>query len=68
MVAGYDLVEQMGRPQDGEAGRGDEIAHMSKNAGPCLDVEPDRWFIKNEKIRLVQQGSRDLDPPHLSAR
>src|SRR6266481_5125093 len=68
VIAGDDLVEQMGGPQHADALFGDQLADMAENIGSRLDVEADRRLVKQQQARTVQQGARDFQPPHLAAR
>src|SRR5712664_1816056 len=68
VIAGDDLVEQMGGPQHADALFGDQPADMAEDIGARLDVEADRRLVKQQQARAMQQGARDFQPPHLAAR
>jgi hypothetical protein len=68
VVAGYDLVEQMRSPQHADALLGYQPPHMTEDIGARLDVEANRRLVQQQQTRPVQQGARDLEPPHLAAR
>src|SRR5258708_19862772 len=68
VIAGDDLVEQMGGPQHADALFGDQLADMAEDIGARLDVEADRRLVKQQQARTMQQGARDFEPPHLAAR
>ena len=67
-IVGRDLVEQMGRPQHGNAALAHQRANMAQDGGARRDVQPDRRFVQHQDARPVQQRACDLDPAHLSAR
>ena len=67
-IVGCDLIEEMGRPQHGNAALADQRAHMTQDGGAGRDVQSDRRFVQHQDARPVQQCACDLDPAHLSAR
>src|SRR5216683_2029748 len=49
VIAGDDLVEQMGGPQHADALFGDQLADMAEDIGARLDVEADRRLVKQQQ-------------------
>src|SRR5215831_14155191 len=62
-----DFVDQMRRPQCGDALLAAEPAHMVEHELPAGDVEPDGRLVEQQQPRPVQQATGDLDPAALAA-
>ena len=62
MVAGLDLVDQVGRPQHGQVLVAAQAVHVVDQVPTAVDVEPDRGLVEHQEPRPMQQGAGDLDP------
>ena len=67
VIAGIDLVDEMGRPQHTQAILAAQAMHVIENGLPGADIDADRRFVQQQEARPVQQRAGDLDPPHLAA-
>ena len=45
-----------------------QLGHQLAEPNPFLGVEPDRWLVDDEYLRLVNERLRDTEPPDHSAR
>ena len=68
VIAGYDLVEQMGRPQHADVLFGHQLPDMVKDVGARLDIQPDGRLVQQQQARPMQQFAGNFQPSHLAAR
>ena len=64
---GPGLVDQMGRPQHGQALLGAQPADMLQQEAAAFHVEPDRRLIEQQQRRIMDQRAGDFDAPPLPA-
>ena len=67
IVAGLDLVDQMGCPKHANALARDKAPHMLEDVRAGLDIETGGRLVKQQHARAMQQRAGDFHPAHLAA-
>ena len=61
------LLEVLGRQEDRHPQLGVESPNLFPHPGPAHRVQPGRWLVEKEDLRVVHQGGRQVEaPPHPS--
>jgi hypothetical protein len=62
------FINEMSCPKGADAFFRDKVPHVPKDVTARFNVETNRWFIKKQKSRVMNEGPGDFHTPHLSAR
>src|SRR5215467_10417985 len=62
-VAALDLLDVMGRDNDGELALIAQPMHVLPEPLARLGIEPDRRLVEEQNARVVNERPRDLEPP-----